>query len=152
MSMHIELPQRQQLSLFSLSGPLPALVEPTEQRAPLRLSELSLRGDNEHCLRLLSPILRELSEKSCERWLTLIAPPSVISPSWLRETGLNQRHILLLNTRPHKDALQLALETLRLGHSHTVVSWLPELARNSRDKLQHAAIQGDSELLNIILS
>lgn len=151
--MHVELPQqRQQLPLFSLGSPLPTLIEQPRQLQPLRLSELSLKGNNQHCLRLLSPILRELSEKSSERWLTLIAPPGVISPNWLRETGLNQKHILLLNAHPHKDATQLTLETLRLGHSHTVISWLPELDAGNRDKLQQAAIQGDCELLNITLS
>jgi len=47
-------------------------------------------------------------------------------------------------------ALELACQALRLGRSHTVVSWL-ELEGSSR-LLQRAADAGDSQSLNIRLS
>ncbi|MDO2232181.1 hypothetical protein Q2448_23590, partial [Escherichia coli] len=43
---------------------------------PAAFSELSLSGLPGHCLTLLAPILRELSEEQDARWLTLIAPPA----------------------------------------------------------------------------
>jgi cell division inhibitor SulA len=90
-------------------------------------SELSLRGAAGNCLNLLAPILRELSEDQDARWLTLIAPPASLTQAWLRDAGLNRERILLLQPRGTQSAQQLACEALRLGRSHTVVSWLNPL-------------------------
>lgn len=51
---------------------------------PAAFSELSLSGLPGHCLTLLAPILRELSEEQDARWLTLIAPPASLTHEWLR--------------------------------------------------------------------
>tara|TARA_R110000868_G_scaffold15490_6_gene70643 strand:- start:1558 stop:2034 length:477 start_codon:yes stop_codon:yes gene_type:complete len=114
-------------------------------------SELSLRGAAGHCLNLLAPILRELSENNDERWLTLIAPPSSLTQVWLREAGLNRERILLLHPRGEQSALELARQALLLGRSHTVVSWLHPLKRQARKQLEQAAHQGKAQSLNISL-
>lgn len=114
-------------------------------------SELSLRGAAGHCLNLLAPILRELSENHDERWLTLIAPPSSLTQTWLREAGLNRERILLLHPRGPQSALELAQQALKLGRSHTVVSWLHPLERPARQQLEQAARQGKAQSLNISL-
>jgi cell division inhibitor SulA len=114
-------------------------------------SELSLRGAAGHCLNLLAPILRELSENHDERWLTLIAPPSSLTQTWLREAGLNRERILLLHPRGQQSALELAQQALTLGRSHTVVSWLHPLERQARQQLERAARQGKAQSLNISL-
>ena len=114
-------------------------------------SELSLRGAPGHCQNLLAPVLRELSEEQDARWLTLIAPPASLTQAWLRHAGLNRERILLLQPGANQTALQLACEALRLGHSHTVVTWLGTLSAGTRQQLLRAANVGNAQSLNIRL-
>ncbi|MCL9654330.1 CDP-glycerol--UDP-pyrophosphoryl-N-acetylglucosaminyl-N-acetylmannosamine glycerophosphotransferase [Pseudomonas protegens] len=152
-----QTPQQAQLPLFEafLAQPLaPALKEAVESpwnNDPEAFSELSLRGATGNCLNLLAPILRELSQDQDARWLTLIAPPSSLTQSWLREAGLNRERILLLHPRGNQSPQQLACEALRLGRSHTVVSWLNPLSGSARQQLISAARTGDAQSLNIRL-
>jgi len=115
------------------------------------LSEMTLSGSGDHCRLLLAPILRELSEAADTRWLTLIAPPTSLSQSWLRETGLNRDRILLLQARETQATLELACKALMSGCSHTVITWFPRLDKASRLKLRMAAAQGNAQSLNIRL-
>jgi len=128
-----------------------AVAEPEPVGQQTTFSEVSLRGAASHCLTLLAPMLRELSEKEDERWLTLIAPPASLTQSWLREAGLNRERILLLHPRNSQSALQLAQEALKLGRSHTVVSWLHPLPQYARQQLEAAAQLGQAQSLNISL-
>lgn len=149
---------RTQLPLFDAflaSTVTPLLADSTElpwqDDETEAFSELSLRGAAGHCLNLLAPILRELSDNHDERWLTLIAPPSSLTQTWLREAGLNRERILLLHPRGAQSALELAQQALTLGRSHTVVSWLHPLERQARQQLEQAARQGKAQSLNISL-
>ncbi|HWV10021.1 MAG TPA: SOS-induced cell division inhibitor SulA [Pseudomonas sp.] len=148
---------RTQLPLFDafLASSVPPLLEETNadwQEQPEAFSELSLRGAAGHCLTLLAPILRELSQNDDERWLTLIAPPRSLTQAWLRKAaGLNRERILLLHPRGEQTALELAQEALKLGRSHTVVSWLHPLERAARLQLEQAALLGKAQSLNISL-
>ncbi|WP_260960962.1 SOS-induced cell division inhibitor SulA [Pseudomonas citri] len=150
-------PQHTQLPLFEafMAQPLvPALKEVIESPwgvEPEPFSELSLRGAAGNCLNLLAPILRELSQDQDARWLTLIAPPASVTQAWLRDAGLNRERILLLQPRGTQSALQLTCEALRLGRSHTVVSWLNPLSTSARQQLISAARTGDAQSLNIRL-
>jgi cell division inhibitor SulA len=92
-----------------------------------------------------------LSEDQDARWLTLIAPPASLTQTWLRDAGLNRERILLLQPRGTQSAQQLTCEALRLGRSHTVVSWLNPLSTTSRQQLISAARTGDAQSLNIRL-
>ncbi len=121
------------------------------QIAEEHLSEMTLSGSNEHCRLLLAPILRELSEAADIRWLTLIAPPSSLSQSWLRESSLNRDRILLLPAHKSQGALDLACKALMSGCSHTVITWFTRLDRASRLKLRAAAELGRTQSLNIRL-
>ncbi len=118
---------------------------------PEVFSELSLRGAAGNCLNLLAPMLRELSEQPDDRWLTLIAPPASLTQSWLRDAGLNRERILLLQPNGNKSTLQLTCEALRLGRSHTVVSWINPLNAAARQQLIGAARTGHGQSLNIRL-
>ena len=118
---------------------------------PEVFSELSLRGAAGNCLNLLAPMLRELSEQQDARWLTLIAPPASLTQSWLRDAGLNRERILLLQPNGNKSTLQLTCEALRLGRSHTVVSWINPLNAAARQQLIGAARTGHGQSLNIRL-
>ena len=141
-------PQQAQLPLFEafmaqpLAPILKDVVESPWSAEPEVFSELSLRGAAGNCLNLLAPILRELSEDQDARWLTLIAPPASLTQAWLRDAGLNRERILLLQPRGTQSAQQLTCEALRLGRSHTVVSWLNPLNTTSRQQLISAARTG----------
>jgi len=150
-------PQQAQLPLFEafmmqpLAPTLKEVVESPWSAEPDVFSELSLRGAAGNCLNLLAPILRELSEDQDARWLTLIAPPASLTQAWLRDAGLNRERILLLQPRGTQSAQQLTCEALRLGRSHTVVSWLNPLNSASRQQLIRAARIGNAQSLNIRL-
>lgn len=150
-------PQQTQLPLFEafmaqpLAPILKDVVESPWSAEPDAFSELSLRGAAGNCLSLLAPILRELSQDQDARWLTLIAPPASLTQAWLRDAGLNRERILLLQPRGAQSAQQLTCEALRLGRSHTVVSWLNPLSSQSRQQLISAARTGDAQSLNIRL-
>jgi cell division inhibitor SulA len=149
--------QQAQLPLFEafmaqpLAPILKDVVESPWSAEPEVFSELSLRGAAGNCLNLLAPILRELSQDQDARWLTLIAPPASLTQAWLRDAGLNRERILLLQPRGTQSAQQLTCEALRLGRSHTVVSWLNPLSTSSRQQLIGAARTGDAQSLNIRL-
>ena len=96
-------------------------------------------------------MLRELSEEQDARWLTLIAPPATLTQAWLRDAGLNRERILILQPRGNQSALQLACDALRLGRSHTVVSWLNPVSTSARQQLTRAAHAGNAQSLNIRL-
>lgn len=150
-------PQQAQLPLFEafmaqpLAPILKEVVESPWSADPEVFSDLSLRGAAGNCLNLLAPILRELSQDQDARWLTLIAPPASLTQAWLRDAGLNRERILLLQPRGTQSAQQLTCEALRLGRSHTVVSWLNPLNTNARQQLISAARTGDAQSLNIRL-
>ncbi|WP_339532844.1 SOS-induced cell division inhibitor SulA [Pseudomonas mucidolens] len=149
--------QHTQLPLFEafMAQPLAPILKETVESPwiiePEVFSELSLRGAAGNCLSLLAPILRELSQEQDARWLTLIAPPSSLTQAWLRDAGLNRERILLLQPRGTQSAQQLTCEALRLGRSHTVVSWLNPLSPTAKQQLTSAARIGDAQSLNIRL-
>jgi cell division inhibitor SulA len=151
-----QTPQHAQLPLFEafmaqpIAPRLQKVVETPWNTEPDVFSELSLRGAAGNCLNLLAPILRELSQDQ-GRWLTLIAPPASLTQAWLRDAGLNRERILLLQPRGTQSALQLTCEALRLGRSHTVVSWLNPINAGARQQLINAARTGDAQSLNIRL-
>jgi cell division inhibitor SulA len=118
---------------------------------PDLFSELSFRGAPGNCLNLMVPILRELSEEADARWLTLIAPPASLTQARLRAAGVNRERILVLQPRGTQSALELTREALRLGRSHTVVSWINPLSSAARQQLISAARIGDAQSLNIRL-
>jgi len=112
-------------------------------------SEITLAGQAQQCLQLIAPILRDLSEGEHDRWLTLISPPNQITAQWLRDTGLNRERILVLHPSGLQSSLELAQDALRLGCSHTVVSWFNPLPYAARNLLTTAARMGSTQLLNI---
>lgn len=151
------VPQQAQLPLFEafLAQPILPRLKPAEPVRPNNdpevFSELSFRGALGNCQNLLAPMLRELSEEQDARWLTLIAPPTSLTQAWLRDAGLNRERILLLQPRNTQSALQLACDALRLGRSHTVVSWLNPVSTAARQQLINAARAGHAQSLNIRL-
>lgn len=112
-------------------------------------SEISLSGQTQQCLQLIAPILRELSEGENDRWLTLISPPEHITAQWLRDAGLNRERILVLHPRGMQSSQELACDALRLGCSHTVISWFNPLPRAAKTRLITAARTGKTQILNI---
>ena len=150
-SQQAQLPLLFEAFLAPMAPILKEVVESPWSAEPEVFSELSLRGAAGNCLNLLAPILRELSDDQDARWLTLIAPPASLTQAWLRDAGLNRERILILQPRGTQSAQQLTCEALRLGRSHTVVSWLNPLSTTSRQQLVSAARTGDAQSLNIRL-
>mgnify|MGYP003604895062 FL=1 len=152
---HTPLPAQLPLFEVFMAQPMPPAIKDVLDSPwsaePEVFSELTLRGAAENCLNLLAPMLRELSEQQDARWLTLIAPPASLTQSWLRDAGLNRERILLLQPNGNKSALQLTCEALRLGRSHTVVSWINPLNAAARQQLIGAARMGHGQSLNIRL-
>ena len=149
---HAQLPLFEVFMAQPIIAPdLQDVVEPNWPNDPEVFSELSLRGAAGSCLSLMAPVLRELSQDQGSRWLTLIAPPASLTQTWLRDAGLNRERILLLQPRGTQSALELTREALRLGRSHTVVSWINPLSATSRQQLIAAARIGDAQSLNIRL-
>lgn len=153
---HLQSPRRLQPCLLdALLIPSPGRASTLPDTAPVdttdTFSELALRGSHRHCRNLLASVLRELSQATEARWLTLIAPPPLVTPAWLRDARLNRERILLLHPRGEQSALSLACEALRLGRSHTVISWLQPLAPYACRLLASAAQQGGAQSLNIRL-
>ena len=126
------------------------LFQADTTNAENRLNELSLSGSSSLSLHLLTPMLRELSAEQGDRWLTLIAPPKALNRQWLRQSGVNRERILMLVPKAGQSALQLTERALRLGHSHTVVSFA-DLNSQARERLVNAATQGQSQALNVVL-
>jgi cell division inhibitor SulA len=147
---------RSQLPLFEafLGASMAPLLEDALETPwldePEPFSELRLSGSPGNCRHLLGPVLRELSQNQDARWLTLVAPPASITTTWLRSIGLNLDRLLVLQPRAGQDALELAREALRLGRSHTVVSWIG-LQAGQRATLTSAARLGSAQSLNIRL-
>ncbi|WJN61414.1 SOS-induced cell division inhibitor SulA [Pseudomonas sp. SO81] len=147
---------RSQLPLFEafLGNPLTPLLDDVVENPwldePEPFSELRLSGSLGNCRHLLGPVLRELSLNQDARWLTLIAPPASLTTAWLRSVGLNLDRLLVLQPSTGQEALDLAREALRLGRSHTVVSWIG-LQPNQRASLTSAARLGSAQSLNIRL-
>ncbi|MEE5086485.1 SOS-induced cell division inhibitor SulA [Pseudomonas alliivorans] len=148
---HSQLPLFEAFMAQPIAPMLTDIVETPWSNEPEPFSELSLRGAAGNCMNLLAPILRELSQDNDARWLTLIAPPSNVTQAWLRDAGLNRERILLLQPRGNQSALELTREALRLGRSHTVVSWINPLSTSSRQQLIGAARVGEAQSLNIRL-
>lgn len=149
---------RMQLPLFQgnmlVDRPSYFQVSPLESACPASdeaFSELTLRGSAESCLSLLAPMLRELSQQTGNRWLTLIDAPATVTQAWLRSARINRDRVLLLQSRGMQPAIELACEALRIGRSHTVISWINSLDGFSRKKLIAAAQTGQTESLNIRL-
>lgn len=148
--------QHAQLPLFASfnTSAAPAIsVAPKTFSTPVSssdfFSEISLQGSENQCLHLLAPMLRALSEEQGERWLTFISPPAALTQQWLRDAGLNRERILILRPSGLQSSQELACEALRLGKSHTVISWLNPLVPSAQRKLIRAARLGESQSLNI---
>src|SRR5476649_786009 len=148
---HPQLPLFEAFMAQPISPIIQQAIEAPWSNEPEVFSELSLRGAAGNCLNLLAPILRQLSQDQDARWLTLIAPPSSLTQAWLRDAGLNRERILLLQPRGTQSALELTREALRLGRSHTVVSWINPISASARQQLISAARAGDAQSLNIRL-
>lgn len=143
-----------QLGLFDQQAALSLPDAPVSNTAPATepspwCSELILSGRAEHCLHLLAPMLKLLSEQQEERWLALVSPPELLTMQWLREAGLNPQRTLILHPKGLQSSQELACQVLELGCSHTVITWLSPLPAAARQRLSRAAEAGNAQSINI---
>lgn len=113
-------------------------------------SEISLQGATRQCLQWLAPVLRDLSNSAAPRWLTLVDPPASLSNQWLRNANLDSARIMIVRSKSGMDAATLCCDLLKLGGSHTVVSWLSPDS-STKPRLERAAQAGQCRSLNIRL-
>lgn len=148
--MSTQLHNRQQ-SLFDQQAALSLPVSQSEQVSEPSpwCSELILSGRAEHCLHLLAPMLKLLSEQQEERWLALVSPPELLTMQWLRNAGLNPQRTLILHPKGLQSSQELACEVLALGCSHTVITWLSPLPPAAKQRLSRAAETGRAQSINI---
>lgn len=116
-------------------------------------SEIALNGAPGQCLQWLAPVLRELSKSQAPGWLTLLDPPEAVSHCWLRNAGLDPERILIVRAKSGMNSLELCCDLLRLGCSHTVVSWMADAGQAGINShlLSRAARDGRCRSLNIRL-
>ncbi|WP_022962365.1 SOS-induced cell division inhibitor SulA [Halopseudomonas pelagia] len=116
-------------------------------------SEIALNGAPSQCLQWLAPVLRDLSQAQAPGWLTLLDPPAAVSHLWLRNAGLDPERILIVRSKSGMNGLELCCELLRLGCSHTVVSWMSDVSQAgiTSNLLTRAARDGHCRSLNIRL-
>lgn len=140
-----------QLGLFDQQAAVSlAASQPEPQCEPAPwCSELILSGRAEHCLHLLAPMLKLLSEQQEERWLALVSPPGLLTMQWLRDAGLNPQRTLILHPKGLQSSQELACQVLELGCSHTVITWLSPLPEAARQRLSRAAEAGGAQSINI---
>lgn len=146
--------QNNQLGLFDQQAALSLPGTPARQAAPTTepspwCSELILNGRAEHCLHLLAPMLKLLSEQQEERWLALVSPPEHLTMQWLRNAGLNPQRTLILHPKGLQSSQELACQVLELGCSHTVITWLSPLPAAAKQRLSQAAEAGNAQSINI---
>ena len=131
---------------------LPPVVATPDPDVDSGFSEMCLNGAPRQCLQWLAPVLRELSQSVADSWLTLLDPPHSVSHAWLRSAGLDPQRILIVRSKSGMSPLELCCDLLRLGCSHTVVSWLDTDAGTlKRALLTQAARDGRCRSLNIRL-
>lgn len=150
------VPHSNQLALFDQQAALSLPAAPDKRRTQRPVSELapwcseiSLSGRAEHCLHLLAPVLKLLSEQQEQRWLALVSPPVPLTMQWLRDAGLNPQRTLILHPKGLQSSQELACQVLELGCSHTVITWLGPLVKAARQRLSRAAEQGQAHSINI---
>lgn len=154
--MSIYYAQRTQLALFDQQAAKPLLpVEETTVPSALSAeycSEIALSGQPRHCLALLAPMLKALSEQQEQRWLTLVSPPVELTRQWLKGTGLDTERTLIIYPKGLQSSQELVCQVLSLGRSHTVISWLNLVAPAAKQCLAKAAEQGNAHSINIAQS
>ncbi|MDM1715698.1 cell division inhibitor SulA [Thiopseudomonas alkaliphila] len=132
----------------ALNQSLP-LGEPKLGLAQEAFSELIISGGKQQFLALLAPVLQSLSHEQADRWLTLVAPPETISNQWLRSIGVNPQKTMVISDRSPAKVMKILRQTLSLGLSHTVVSWIDVMPEGLKQQLSRQAAYTQSKWLNI---
>jgi cell division inhibitor SulA len=139
----------------NIQAPRPAVESAAVGNAAVEtgFSEIALNGAPGQCLQWLAPVLRDLSQAQAPGWLTLLDPPVAVSHQWLRSAGLDPERILIVRSKNGMNSLELCCELLRLGCSHTVVSWMSDASQAgiTNNLLTRAARDGQCRSLNIRL-
>ncbi|ROS00308.1 cell division inhibitor SulA [Sinobacterium caligoides] len=130
--------------------PLFAALENQETQAGYTecITELAIKG--KHCQELLLlPIISHLSSSDDSRWVTWINPPP-LNRSKLKEFGLDQRPILIINTKSQAETNALLLRCLNNGRSNTVIANIEDDSALDRRQLCYAANNGNSHCLLVL--
>ncbi len=111
------------------------------------ITELSIKGSLSQEL-LLFPIISHLTSMDTTRWVTWINPPR-LDRNKLKEFGLDQRPILIINTRSQNETNKLLLRCLNNGKSNTVIANISNSQTLDHHQINFAAGKGNSRCLLI---
>ncbi|RDH43858.1 SulA-like leucine-rich domain-containing protein [Zooshikella ganghwensis] len=117
-----------------------------------RVSEFVFSGPEQLLASIIPSILADLNNDNTQRWLTIVCPPELKSLTirWLQDSKLNRQTTLFLTATSEVSLLQLTLQALQMGKSHTVVCWLDYIDEHTVELLEGAAQRGNSQAINIL--
>lgn len=107
-----------------------------------RAPQLSAQQDKD-ALHWLLPTLSKLSQDD-DRWICLIAPPSLPCVSVLQDAGIDLSRVLLVHPGAGQDGLWAVGESLRSGTCSAVLAWAMTDDRAVLRCLQLAARTGNT--------
>lgn len=107
------------------------------------LAELLLETSGVGELRLLAPLMRELSRTE-QRWVAWVNPPFLPYAPALEALGIDTSRILLIHPKDHHEALWAMERASRSGTCSMTLGWLDERRLQLKDtrRLQLAAREG----------
>lgn len=106
------------------------------------VSEIIYDPKNPLTLHLLLPFLQQLGTQP--RWQLWLSPDSRMNRYLVNNLGLPTQKTMGLNKIPAEKSLEMMEKALRSGNFSTVITWLPAITPEIKERLYRAAIQGDS--------
>ncbi|MEH6577885.1 MAG: SulA-like leucine-rich domain-containing protein [Amphritea sp.] len=118
--------------------------KPVKPRSGLagKITEIVLQNDDFEQMTMLLPLLAQLSKD--DRWFAWIAPPATLPKTLLEAAGVDLNKIMLLQPDQTHSTYDLALQALKAGTCHAVITWPGLLSNQELCGLESAASSGES--------
>ena len=116
-----------------------------------RITEILLSGRADRSFDMILAMLAHLSQDNEPRWFTWISQskPALLALKSARHYKFNEERIRFIQAKGDEEAKWLAWEALSNGTSKTVIADIRNLSDDARVHLEHAALEGDSEVIII---
>ena len=99
---------------------------------------------------IVYPMLAHLSQQSGNKWFTWISNNVSSEKKSLSEFKFSRDKVRLINSKSHEEQLWMFWEALAQGNSETVVASFQYLTESERQKLEIAAIRGNTRGIVLI--
>lgn len=123
-------------------------LQQTTQKPGAGVTEVVLPHQDQSQLDLVLPMLAYLSRQAKDRWFTWVAPKG-ISKASMEAYGFDLSKVRLIHTRNEEETLWVLWQALAEGNSEAVVASPGKLSEKALDKLEQAAVSGNSQGLLI---